>query len=82
MQNRALERTAFRRTVEKRGIREELTLHSRLDYIERVHDQGRDDAGAKAGNGLDGSGRKARMAGVGHVRLALSGFRLCCLSSL
>lgn len=44
-------------------------MHARLDYVERVDDQSRYDAGAKAGGGLDGSGRKARMVGVGHVRV-------------
>lgn len=43
-----------------------LTLHASLDYVERMHYQGRDGAGTEAGDGLDGRGGETRMVEVGH----------------
>lgn len=47
----------------KRGLH---TLHARLDYIERVHDERRHRAGGQAGHRLDLRGREARVVGGDH----------------
>lgn len=67
-----------RKSKPERNGRGKFTLHARLDYVERVDDQSRYDAGTKTSDGLDGGGRKARMAGVGHVRALLPYPRVRC----
>lgn len=51
--------------TEERRRAAERTLHARLDYVERVHDERGDGAGAQARDGLDLRGREARARMVG-----------------
>lgn len=46
------------------------TLHSRLDNVERVDHEGRDDAGTQAGHGFHRGRREARLAVAGRHREA------------
>lgn len=49
------------------ALERKLTLHSRLDNIQRVHHQRGHDTGAQPGHGLNQSGRQTPMAVVVHV---------------
>lgn len=46
------------------------TLHACLNDVERVHDERGHGAGAEAGGDLDDGGGDARMAFVGHCKMA------------
>lgn len=47
------------------------TLHSRLDYVQGMHNQGRNHTGAEAGNALDDGGRQTPMAMVPHIEIEI-----------
>lgn len=47
--------------------RDELTLHSSLDNVQRMHNQRGHHTGAQAGDGLDEGGRWTPMAAVLHI---------------